>query len=111
MARTSEPSLRSGRTIGAYKSYNFVDKDPVIDLMRDMVRESGQTHKEIHEQSGVSISTIYNWFDGPTKRPQFATVAAVVATLGYTLTLRQGAPNNSGSAKAHMQLIRRRIKL
>jgi transcriptional regulator with XRE-family HTH domain len=65
------------------KSYNFTDKDPVIDKMRSPVRQSELSYAQISEKSGVSASTIYNWFEGTTKRPQYATVVAVMRVLGY----------------------------
>lgn len=64
-----------------YKSYNFVDKDPVIDKMRGAV--NGYKYSEISEKSGVSVTTLHNWFKGNTRRPQYATVVAVMRSLGY----------------------------
>lgn len=65
-----------------YKSYNFVGKDPVIDLVRGIVDESKMSYTRLHVESGVSIGTVRNWFFGDTKRPQFATVAAIVRACG-----------------------------
>ncbi len=70
-------------TLRLYKSYNFVDKDPVIDKMRTIIKKEGLTNAEIHSKSGVSENTLYNWFDGKTRRPQYATVMAVVRSMGY----------------------------
>jgi DNA-binding phage protein len=69
-----------------YGTYNFIDKDPVIDRMRGYVKSTGMTYSQIEDKSGVSSSTIYNWFDGGTKRPQYATVMAVMGALGYKIT-------------------------
>ena len=69
-----------------YKSYNFVDKDPVIDKVRGMVKAEGLKYSEISALSGVSHTTMHNWFEGTTKRPQYATVMAVVHALGYRTT-------------------------
>jgi hypothetical protein len=66
-----------------YKSYNFIDKDPVIDTLRNMIDGSKKSYGKIHAESDVSITTLRGWFHGKTKRPQFATVAAVVRSLGY----------------------------
>ena len=66
-----------------YDSYNFVDKDPVIDKVRTLIKREGWSPKEIHEKSGVSATTLHNWFEGQTKRPQYCTVLAVVSALGY----------------------------
>lgn len=70
-----------------YKSYSFVDKDPIIDRIRTIVADEGESYADIHEMSGVSTSTLYAWFDGDTKRPQYATVMAVARSLGYDMTL------------------------
>ena len=71
------------RTIAVYKSYSFKDKDPVIDEMRSLVEREKKSYQEIHEISGVSVSTLAGWFHGKTRRPQSATVEAVGRALGY----------------------------
>ena len=68
-----------------YLSYGFIDKDPIIDLVRSIVDESGASYQWIELHSGVTKVTLYNWFSGSTKRPQVATVNAVLRALGYTL--------------------------
>jgi DNA-binding phage protein len=69
-----------------YKTYNFVDKDPIIDKMRGFIKKEELTYSEIESKSGVSSTTLYNWFDGKTRRPQYATVMAVIGALGYKHT-------------------------
>lgn len=73
-----------------YKSYSFTDKDPIIDKLRTMIKDDGIEHNKLAEQSGVSTATLWNWFYGQTKRPQFATVAAVVRSMGYELEIVRG---------------------
>jgi len=70
-------------SLSLYKSYSFKDKDPVIDATRTLVQDSGQSYAQVSAASGVSVSTLYNWFEGTTRRPQYATVMAVVHSLGY----------------------------
>ncbi len=83
------------------KSYNFVDKDPVVDKMRGPVRSSGLSYGQISEKSGVSASTIYNWFEGNTKRPQYATVIAVMRVLGYKeMFVKKGAKVEARTTKS-----------
>jgi hypothetical protein len=82
MAKNGKPT---GRTIAVYKSYNFLDKDPVIDKLRMIVQDSKKSNDQIHALSNVSVSTLRAWFEGQTKRPQFATVNAVGRALGYDL--------------------------
>ena len=71
-----------------YKSYSFVDKDPMIDQVRTIILDSHDTYKQIAEASGVTEGTIRNWLDGATKKPQAATFNAVLRALGYKLTIR-----------------------
>jgi hypothetical protein len=68
-----------------YRTYNMVDKNPVIDKVRTLVQDEGLIKKLgiVHEISGVSTSTLDNWFNGTTRSPQHATIAAVITSLGY----------------------------
>jgi len=68
-----------------YKSYSFVDKDPIIDEIRTLYNEAGVNYKWIERESGVTATTLSNWFSGSTKRPQAATINAVLRALGYKL--------------------------
>jgi DNA-binding phage protein len=83
------------------KSYNFVDKDPVVDKMRGPVNRSQMSYSQISEKSGVAASTLYNWFEGNTKRPQYATVVAVMRVLGYKeMFVKKGVKLEAGTAAA-----------
>lgn len=74
-----------------YKSYNFKDKDPIIDRLRTAIRDEGVSWGDIHETSGVSVTTLNNWFNGDTLRPRFATVMAVFRSIGYDLQIVKAA--------------------
>jgi DNA-binding phage protein len=74
-------------TLKLYRSYSFKDKDPVIDHVRAIIEKENLSYAKVSLASGVSTSTLYNWFDGETRRPQFATVMAIVRSLGYDFTL------------------------
>ena len=74
---------KPSRTLRVYKSYNFIDKDPVVDLCRTHVFSNGGPSK-VSAESNVSPTTLYGWFKGRTKRPQFSTVAAVLLACGET---------------------------
>jgi transcriptional regulator with XRE-family HTH domain len=75
------------RTITQYATCSFIDKDPIVDTMRTIFEREGESYRSINEMSGDSISTLNNWFNGDTKRPQFATVMAVARSLGYDMDL------------------------
>lgn len=78
------------RTIGVYKSYNFRDKDPVIGVVEDAIKAEEMSYQEVADASGVSYSTLHNWFLGTTCRPQFATLAAVMYSLNYRCEWTKG---------------------
>jgi transcriptional regulator with XRE-family HTH domain len=68
-----------------YRTYNMIDKDPCIDKVRTIVQDEGlfKNLTALGEISSVSSSTLNNWFHGETKRPQNATIMAVLSSLGY----------------------------
>jgi hypothetical protein len=70
-----------------YKSYSFISKDPIIDEIRTIYKDSGTNYKWIEDNSGVSTVTLRNWFFGETKKPQAATINAVLRSLGYKLAI------------------------
>ncbi len=74
--------MRNGKTLRLYKSYRFSRKDPIIAKVKAVVDEEGETQAFIHRESGVATTTIHNWFKGPTRCPQFASLNAVLRTLG-----------------------------
>lgn len=83
MAKVNGSAPKRKTSLSLYRSYNFLDKDPVIDRIRTLVQDEGLSYREIGIISGVSSTTLTNWFEGETRRPQYATVAAVTGSLGY----------------------------
>jgi hypothetical protein len=81
-----DPQLKGDNMPGfTYKSYSFTNKDPIIDQIRTVYQDSGANLSWVQEHSGVSKATVANWFYGKTKRPQAASVNAVLRSLGYKL--------------------------
>ena len=74
-----------------YRTYRYRDKNPVIDKIRTIVQDEGLFKKleVLHQLSGVSRTTLDNWFHGETKNPQHHTIAAVVTSLGYEETFQR----------------------
>jgi DNA-binding phage protein len=86
LARTKKSPAR---TLRVYASYNFIDKDPIVDYTRTKVFANGGLSK-VAKASNVAATTLYGWYKGRTRRPQFATVAAVLLACGErTLDLRK----------------------
>ena len=68
-----------------YKSYNFADKDPIIDSVRTVFQDAHVTKQWVEDESGVTSATLHAWFEGKTRRPQAATINAVLRALGKKL--------------------------
>lgn len=67
-----------------YRNYRWIDKDPIIDAVRTVVRSDlKMKNSMVHAISGVATATLDNWFDGGTRRPQNSTITQVTAALGY----------------------------
>ncbi len=70
-----------------YRTYPWgkADRDPVLDEVEECINKEGLAKKPgiIHELSGVSSTTVYNWLKGKTRSPRYATVMAVFGALGY----------------------------
>jgi hypothetical protein len=67
-----------------YRNYRFIDKDPILDAARTMVRNDERLSNSRAEAiTGVTATTFSNWFDGSTRRPQNATITQAAAALGY----------------------------
>jgi|SRR5215471_150874 len=90
-----------------YKSYRFIDKDPIIDQMRTMLSDSGMTYGEVAKASGVSKSCLVNWFEGDTKRPHHASAMAAIIVMGYHMTIvKDGGRLNGPKRKKAKALVR-----
>jgi hypothetical protein len=82
MKKTFSVKKKTNGSLTTYKSYNFVDKDPAIDVVRTMVQASNKTYTEIHDSGGPTKSCLHSWFDGKVKRPHFCTLAAATRAVG-----------------------------
>lgn len=67
------------------RPYHFIDKDPVIDEVRTVIQDEGLIKKLgiVADLSSLAYSTIDGWLNGDTKRPQNASIMAVMISLGY----------------------------
>jgi DNA-binding phage protein len=72
-----------------YPSYLFVEHDPVLDAIDTIIADSGKSLTYVATNSGIARTTLDNWRLRKTKRPQFATVAAVIRACGGELTINR----------------------
>ncbi len=76
MAKTVRVTVR--------RTYNWIDKDPVVDKCMALVKKRGLQGRygRLGLLTGMSSSTFKAWDMGATKKPQHASVACLIEALG-----------------------------
>lgn len=87
----AKSDARKKPTVTFLRAYKFGDneKDPIIDRVRTILDDEGVSIYDCHKQGGPSTSTLYNWFEGSTRRPQYATICATLRSVGYDFVLQK----------------------
>jgi transcriptional regulator with XRE-family HTH domain len=71
----------------SYRTYNWKNKNPVIDKVRTILQDEGLYSKKrratLHQLTGVSVTTYDGWFEGETRDPKHTTIMATLSALGY----------------------------
>ena len=72
-----------------YSAYRFRkdEQDPIVDQLKTIFADASVTVNKAAEEAGVSPQTLSNWWNGKTRRPQFATCAAFARSRGYDFVL------------------------
>ena len=70
------------------RTYRFMDKDPVKDELQTILQDEGLFGKgkklaQVATLANLSKQTLDNLFFGDTRRPQNATVMAIITAVGY----------------------------
>ena len=70
--------------IKMYRTYEHY-RDPVIDEITEAIDKENLLKKPsiVADIATISPGTVMKWLDGTTRRPQYATVMAVMIALGY----------------------------
>lgn len=78
----------NGGTMWLTRSFNFVDKDPEIDVIRTLYQKQRIRENELAVLAGLSASTVKNMFGGKTRRPQHLTYCKLAGAMGkrYAMT-------------------------
>lgn len=82
---------------GTY-AFRKKEKDPVIGAVHTLLNEKGEELTKVADRANISPSTIKNWIDGDTYRPQHCTIAATVKALGYEFQLVPSSKRVNGHA-------------
>lgn len=75
------------------RTYRFMDKDPVKDELQTVLQDVGMFSRQKLRQVAIlanrAPATLDNLFFGGTKRPQNATIAAILEAVGYERVMQQ----------------------
>lgn len=107
------PAAQPQRVMNFLRTYKFgeTQKDPIIDRIHTIMEDTGTRAKDIEKGGGPKAGTIGNWLDGPTRRPQFASIVAAVRCMGYDVALVPTSHHVNGKAwKATMPPIVKRFR-
>jgi hypothetical protein len=81
-----------------FRTYQFRNKNPIIDKMRTVAQDEGLYSKKqrniLHHISGVATSTYNAMWDGETISPNHKTIAAFFTSLGYEESWRKSRKIN-----------------
>ena len=78
--KTSNPQSRDKFTMIDTRRYS-----PLVDALKQIMKESGRTNCEIAEKSGVYPCTISAWFH--RHNPSLPNLESVLRELGYSLKI------------------------
>lgn len=69
--------------------YRFINKDPIIDIIRTAMQRRGNISPEqinrVAFDAGIHPGTLHNWLEGDTRRPLSITTRFVLEALGVTV--------------------------
>ncbi len=100
MSRAPVKTTTQKHTVHFYPSYYFraKEQDPIIDQMQTIMEKEGHKPGRIHELTGLSTSTLHNWFvKRKVRRPQYSSVAAFIRGHGYDLALIKTSHKANGN--------------
>lgn len=96
MARKRNGKHVTHRTIGTYKAYNFKDRDPAIDELRNIAEEhfghrlTGRELRAIEDAGGPTTSCMRAWWiQGTTMRPTNPALEAAGRAIGFERVWRK----------------------
>lgn len=78
---TTTKKLSNGN-IKITKTYSFVGRDPVIDVMETVMHNSGKNPNQLSKIGGPSPSVMYNMRNGKTKSPHFKSIVRTARATG-----------------------------
>lgn len=76
------------------RSYNFIDKDPEIDVFRTFWQKERLKESDLAVLAGLTLTTVKRMFGGDTRQPRHSTFAKMAGAMGASYGLhRDDKPN------------------
>lgn len=74
------------------RTYRFIDKNPVIDIIRTAIQDEGLIKKlqVVADLASLSRTTIPGWIHGDVRDPRHSSIMAVMTSLGYESEWKKG---------------------
>lgn len=92
MASTPKSKNRLHKpTVTFLRAYKIDEgnKDPIIDQIRTIFDDEGMSIYDSNKNGGPSVTAMHNWFEGETRRPQYATITAALRSAGYDFVIQK----------------------
>ncbi len=91
------------------RTYRFIDKNPVIDEMRTILKDEGLLDRlnVVADLASLSRATPDAWFNGNVRDPRHSSIMAVMTSLGYEQKWSKGRKLN---VEAELELARAWLK-
>jgi hypothetical protein len=78
----------NGGTLWMKRSYNFIDKDPEIDVFRTLYQKQRIRETDLAVLAGLSVTTVKKMFGGETRQPRHSTFGKLAGAMGQEYGLR-----------------------
>jgi len=65
----------------------FTERDPMLDEVVKIIQKRDPDFDELAENSHISRTTLYNWYNNKTRNPTRTRLESVANQLGFTMKL------------------------
>ena len=72
------------------RGYRWSERDPILDEVCRLITNSGLSAAAVAARAEITAATVNAWLSGHTKRPQNATIDAVLRALGFRRRIEVG---------------------
>ena len=85
MPRKKTVNIPPRTAYGRPQDYRWLDKDPIVDVLRNLIQKDGRTPSELADKARLARGTVLGLFFGNTRKPHHSTVTSLASALGYKI--------------------------